>query len=64
VVEIHYSDVFQAEPELGPASAWKKYIGSPYIPWNLEERERLLARNYDELKDYIAVWERELGANK
>ena len=64
VVEICLANSSPTEPEPGPATAWKKYIRSPYIPWELRERQRLLASTYDELKDYIAVWEKELGANR
>jgi hypothetical protein len=50
---------FTPRPEHSPlVLAWKHSLGDWVIPYDVAERKRKFARAYEELRDYIAAWEK------
>jgi molecular chaperone HtpG len=53
---VSYIDVKNPGTDDSITSAWKRIIGSAYIPYSISSRKRLLSKAYKELGPYIKCW--------
>lgn len=57
IAECYFSNPVCQENSSPLSEAWKKYIRSPIIPYDLDERHKKCKYAYDELAEYIEKWE-------